>query len=65
MLLLLNHLVYTGTVVSQSEPMEKEGLYWGYSVRVAQKFEDIDEQCPYDEGRYDLKIGVTDDSRDG
>ena len=29
-------------------------------MRVASKFEDIEDECPYEEGTYDLKIGVSD-----
>ncbi len=35
-------------------------MYWGYSVRVVNKFEDIEDECPLDSGSYDLKIGVSD-----
>lgn len=54
------NLVYSGEVVSQTEPQEKLGLFWGYNVRVAQKFEDIFDDCPFEEGGYDLKIGIGD-----
>lgn len=40
------------------EPTEKLGCFWGYSVRVAQKFEDIEEECPFEAG-YDLKVGIS------
>ena len=50
---------YTGKVVSSNEPFESLGLYWGYGVRVAQKFEDITDECPFNE-QYDLKIGISD-----
>lgn len=53
-------IVYYGDVVSSSEPMEKLGLYWGYTVRVAEKFEDIFEQTNYSDP-YDLKIGISQD----
>jgi predicted SPOUT superfamily RNA methylase MTH1 len=53
-------LVYSGNVVSAAEPSERMGLYWGYRVRVAGKFEDIFEECPYKEG-YDLKLGISND----
>lgn len=33
-------------------------MYWGYNVRVAQKFEDIFDECPHESG-YDLKIGIS------
>jgi predicted SPOUT superfamily RNA methylase MTH1 len=44
--------------VSSSEPSEKLGLFWGYTVRVAQKFEDIFDDCPFEEP-YDFKFGVS------
>ena len=59
-------LDYSGTVVGAAEPTERLGLYWGYTVRVANKFEDIFEECPYqttakpDEG-YDLKLAISND----
>lgn len=52
---------YSGQVVSSGEPTEKLGLYWGYSVRVANKFEDIFDECPYQGKGYDLKIAISND----
>ena len=40
--------------------MDKLGVYWGYTVRVAEKFEDIFEDTKYPEP-YDLKIGISQD----
>ncbi len=45
--LIIMVLDYSGTVVSQNEPYEEQGLYWGYNVRVAKRFEDIFDECPY------------------
>jgi len=49
---------YTGMVVSPSAPRTKEGLYWGYSVRLASSFGAIFTQSPYKEG-YDITIGTS------
>ena len=34
-------------------------MYWGYNVRVANKFEDVFNDCPFEEG-YDIRIGISD-----
>ena len=49
---------YAGMVVSPSAPRTKEGLYWGYSVRLASSFGAIFTQSPYKEG-YDITIGTS------
>lgn len=49
---------YTGTVVSPSTPRTEEGLYWGYSVRLASSFGAVFTQSPYKEG-YDITIGTS------
>ena len=59
-------LDYSGSVVSAAEPMERLSLYWGYRVRVASKFEDIFEECPYKciarpSDNYDLKLAISND----
>jgi predicted SPOUT superfamily RNA methylase MTH1 len=46
--------------VSAAEPTDRLGLYWGYTVRVANKFEDIFEECAY-QGGYDLKLAISND----
>lgn len=46
-------------VVSKSEPTTEEGLYWGYSVRLAKRLSDVFAESPYDDG-YDLTIGTSD-----
>ncbi len=51
---------YTGNVVSQLEPKQQLGKYWGYSVRVASGIWDALKGCPYPEGKYDLMIGTSD-----
>lgn len=48
-----------GVVVSPSEPREKMGLYWGYSIRMANSLGEVLNSCPF-EGGYDLKIGTSD-----
>ena len=63
-LLSLPFLVYSGTVVSSNEPSDKLNLYWGYSVRVATKIEDIFDECPYKtvarpKDGYDLKLAIS------
>jgi predicted SPOUT superfamily RNA methylase MTH1 len=50
---------YSGSIVSQTEPQSKQGLYWGYNVRVAYKIEDVFDESPFENG-YDLKIGISD-----
>ncbi|XP_008560930.1 putative methyltransferase C9orf114 homolog [Microplitis demolitor] len=47
-----------GLVVSPRTPRE-EGLYWGYTVRLARSLTEIFEKCPYEEG-YDLTVGTSD-----
>ena len=64
----LIHLDYSGNVVSSTEPQERLGLYWGYRVRVAHKFEDIFEECPYKtivrpNDNYDLKLAISNDKQ--
>lgn len=47
-----------GIVVSKDEPTKEEGLYWGYSVRLAKRLSDVFTESPY--GEYDLTIGTSD-----
>ncbi|KAG2236739.1 hypothetical protein INT48_000737 [Thamnidium elegans] len=49
-------------VVSPKVPREKNGLYWGYNIRLASSFSRVMTECPYEDG-YDYSIGVSD--RDG
>ena len=51
---------HTGVVVSQLEPKETEGKYWGYTVRLANGIAEALHACPYAEGEYDLLIGTSD-----
>lgn len=50
---------YTGEVVSMNEPKEKLGLYWGYSVRIAENFHEVFENSTFGE-KYDFVIGTSD-----
>jgi predicted SPOUT superfamily RNA methylase MTH1 len=58
------YIVYSGTVVSSNEPSDRLNLYWGYTVRVATKIEDIFDECPYKTAArpkdgYDLKLAIS------
>lgn len=48
-----------GIAVSPAEPREKLGVYWGYSIRMANSLSEALNDCPF-EGGYDLKIGTSD-----
>lgn len=53
-------------MVSSQEPVDRFGYYWGYTVRVATKFEDIFDECPYKtaarpKDTYDLKLAISND----
>lgn len=45
-------------VVPPGEPREKKGLFWGYSVRLADSLTAVFSQSPY-KGGYDLTIGTS------
>lgn len=45
-------------VVPPSQPRQRGGLYWGYSVRLAQGLAGLMHDCPF-KGGYDLKIGTS------
>ena len=47
-----------GRVVAPAAPREDNGMYWGYTVRMADSLKAALEECPY-EGGYDLKIGTS------
>lgn len=47
-----------GRVVSPAKPRTDKGLYWGYSVRVAEKFSHVFTKSPY-KGGYDLTVGTS------
>eukprot|EP00271_Cylindrocystis_brebissonii_P023352 TRINITY_DN965_c0_g1_i3.p1 TRINITY_DN965_c0_g1~~TRINITY_DN965_c0_g1_i3.p1 ORF type:complete len:350 (+),score=63.33 TRINITY_DN965_c0_g1_i3:205-1254(+) len=44
--------------VSPSEPREKRGLYWGYSLRLVNGLSRVFAECPY-QGGYDWTIGTS------
>lgn len=48
-----------GTAVSPTEPTLKTGVYWGYTVRIANTLSDVFTKAPY-EGGYDAIIGTSD-----
>lgn len=47
-----------GIVVSPNTPKAEAGLYWGYSVRLADCLGAVFTECPYDDG-YDATIGTS------
>ena len=47
-----------GLVVAPSEPRVREGLYWGYSVRLASNLSGVFTGSPYS-GGYDVTIGTS------
>mmetsp|Transcript_19894 Transcript_19894/g.67795 ORF Transcript_19894/g.67795 Transcript_19894/m.67795 type:complete len:202 (+) Transcript_19894:2-607(+) len=56
-----------GSVVSPAEPRERQGMYWGYTVRVARSLSEALTGCPWEEG-YDVTVGTSehgDDLRGG
>jgi predicted SPOUT superfamily RNA methylase MTH1 len=53
---------YSGVAVSMEDPKE-HGLYWGYTVRVAETFKEIFDNSYYPEG-YDFIIGTSDKGED-
>uniref|UniRef100_A0A182T5J5 Uncharacterized protein n=1 Tax=Anopheles maculatus TaxID=74869 RepID=A0A182T5J5_9DIPT len=46
-------------VVPPSQPRQETGIYWGYSVRIANSLSQVFTKCPY-RGGYDLTIGTSD-----
>lgn len=48
----------TGSAVAPSEPREKAGYYWGYTVRAAPSLSAVITECTYD-GGYDLTFGTS------
>lgn len=48
-----------GVIVSPSQPTAETGIYWGYTVRVANSLSDILLKSPFENG-YDLTIGTSD-----
>lgn len=45
-------------VVAPSTPREKDGMYWGYTTRLARSISGLLEGCPFKKG-YDLKLGTS------
>lgn len=45
-----------GNVVSPTTPRDEDGIYWGYTTRMASSISAIFDECPFD-GGYDLKVG--------
>lgn len=48
----------TGNIISPLKPRQEIGLYWGYTVRVANSLGEVFTQCPYSRG-YDLTVGTS------
>ncbi|XP_072939377.1 putative methyltransferase C9orf114 [Epargyreus clarus] len=48
-----------GKIVSLATPRAETGVYWGYTVRIANNLSQVFTQCPYKDG-YDLTIGTSD-----
>ncbi|CAH0725241.1 unnamed protein product, partial [Brenthis ino] len=48
-----------GKIVSLSTPRAETGVYWGYTVRIANNLSQVFTQCPYKDG-YDVTIGTSD-----
>ena len=48
----------TGSVVAPTTPKEKDGIYWGYAVRLANSFSAVFTESPYKSG-YDLTLGTS------
>ncbi|XP_041970775.1 putative methyltransferase C9orf114 [Aricia agestis] len=48
-----------GQIVSLQTPRAETGVYWGYTVRIANTLGQVFTQCPYKEG-YDMTIGTSD-----
>ena len=53
----------SGKAVAPSIPREKLGVYWGYTVRLAQSFQDIFVKSPHPNG-YDCAIGISENGQD-
>lgn len=48
-----------GFIVPPTVPRSDIGIYWGYTVRLANNLTEVLTQCPYKDG-YDLTIGTSD-----
>ncbi|XP_017883952.1 putative methyltransferase C9orf114 homolog [Ceratina calcarata] len=51
-----------GFIVPPDVPRSNTGIYWGYSVRLADNLTEVLTQCPYKDG-YDMTIGTSDKGR--
>ena len=54
---------YVGKAVSPHTPKTEGGLYWGYSVRVADSLGRVFSECPHVDG-YDVTIGTSERGSD-
>eukprot|EP00912_Choanoflagellata_sp_UC4_P001578 UC4_evm2s1000 len=54
---------YKGKAVAPATPREEDGLYWGYSVRLASCLSEVFSKSPFD-GGYDLTIGTSERGED-
>ncbi|CAL8084638.1 unnamed protein product [Orchesella dallaii] len=52
-----------GTVVSPHLPRREDGLYWGYTVRIASCLSKVFSECPFQEG-YDVTVGTSEKGSD-
>lgn len=50
--------IMKGKVVSPTTPRDTDGIYWGFTTRMASSINAIFKECPYD-GGYDLKVGTS------
>ncbi|KAF2896337.1 hypothetical protein ILUMI_09844 [Ignelater luminosus] len=48
-----------GLIVGPNLPRQETGVYWGYTVRLANSLSQVFSQCPYKKG-YDVTIGTSD-----
>ncbi|KAL0965173.1 hypothetical protein UPYG_G00277760 [Umbra pygmaea] len=55
--------VFKGLVVAPHKPRTEQGLYWGYSVRLAASLSRVFTESPYKDG-YDLTIGTSEKGKD-
>ena len=49
----------TGQLVLPSQIREETGMYWGYTVRLADSLSKVFEDLPDEWGEYDLTIGTS------
>jgi predicted SPOUT superfamily RNA methylase MTH1 len=53
---------FMGRIVSSSDPKTKEGMYWGYNVRIANSLSHVLTECPH-AGGYDMVIACGEGGR--